>query len=171
MLTQLCVMLCDQVTSEVEAAVRGVGQTVHGSCEAIAGVVMLLIGATSVFGELQTDVDRIWDSPKPRHAGLWGMLRGRVLSFGMVLGIGFLLLVSLVLSAALAALGHFWRGWLPGWTFLPQAINFALSLPVVPGLFGMIYRFLPLGPRGGGDGHAPGRPRPCARLPVARAAP
>ncbi|MEO9136364.1 MAG: YihY/virulence factor BrkB family protein [Casimicrobiaceae bacterium] len=141
--TQLRGLLGDQGATAIEAMVRSASQTGHGSFAAIAGIVMLLIGATSVFGELQTDLDRIWDSPEPRHGGLWGMLRGRVLSFGMVLGIGFLLLVSLVLSAALAALGHFWSGWFPGWTFLLQAINFVISLLVVTGLFGMIYKFLP----------------------------
>jgi hypothetical protein len=71
------------------------------------------------------------------------MLRGRLLSFGMVLGIGFLLLVSLVLSAALSALGHFWSGWFPGWEVLMQAINFVVGFAVVTGLFAMIYKLLP----------------------------
>jgi membrane protein len=71
------------------------------------------------------------------------MLRGRLLSFGMVLGIGFLLLVSLVLSAALSAIGHFWSGALPGWEVLLQVVNFVVGFIVVSGLFAMIYKFLP----------------------------
>jgi membrane protein len=133
----------DQGAAAIEAAVKSANQTGGGTFAAIAGVVTLLIGATSVFGELQSDLDRIWDSPKPEKSGIWGMLRGRLLSFGMVLGIGFLLLVSLVLSAALSALGHFWNGWFPGWEVLLQGINFVIGFLVVTGLFGMIYKFLP----------------------------
>ena len=66
---------------------------------------MLFIGATSVFAELQDALDRIWRAPqRPRSGGLWGLVRARLLSFGMILGIGFLLIVSLAFSAALAAL-------------------------------------------------------------------
>jgi membrane protein len=133
----------DQGATAIEAAVKSASQTGGGTFAAIAGVVTLLIGATSVFGELQSDLDRIWDSPKPEKSGIWGLLRGRLLSFGMVLGIGFLLLVSLVLSAALSALGHFWNGWFPGWEVLLQGINFVIGFLVVTGLFGMIYKFLP----------------------------
>ena len=66
------------------------------------GVVLLLIGATTVFGELQDALDRIWRAPaRERAAGWWSLLRARLLSFGMILGIAFLLMVSLVLSAAI----------------------------------------------------------------------
>src|SRR5690242_1782684 len=140
---QLRGLIGDEGASAIQGVVKSAGQTGHGTFAAIAGVVTLLLGATSVFGELQSDLDRIWDSPKPKQSGLWGMLRGRVLSFGMVLGIGFLLLVSLVLSAALSALGHFWSGWFPGWEVLLQVINFVVGFAVVSGLFAMIYKFLP----------------------------
>ena len=140
---QLRGLIGDEGASAIQGVVKSAGQTGHGTFAAIAGVVTLLLGATTVFGELQSDLDRIWDSPKPKQAGLWGMLRGRVLSFGMVLGIGFLLLVSLVLSAALSALGHFWSGWFPGWELLLQAINFVVGFAAVTGLFAMIYKLLP----------------------------
>jgi len=140
---QLSGLIGERGAGTIEAAVNSANQTGGGTFAAIAGIVTLLVGATTVFGELQSDLDRIWDSPKPEHAGLWGMLRGRLLSFGMVLGIGFLLLVSLVLSAALSALGHFWQGWFPGWEILAQVINFVVGFLVVTGLFAMIYKFLP----------------------------
>ena len=71
----------------------------------VIGVIVLLIGATSVFAELQDALDRIWQAPvRVGQSGLWGLIRARLLSFGMILGIGFLLMVSLVASAALAAL-------------------------------------------------------------------
>lgn len=136
-------MLGDQGATAIEATVKSASQTGSGTFAAIIGVVTLLLGATSVFGELQSDLDRIWNAPKPEHAGLLGLLRGRLLSFGMVLGIGFLLLVSLVLSAALSALGHYSSRWFPGWELLMQGVNFVIGFIVVTGLFAMIYKLLP----------------------------
>ena len=76
---------------------------------AVFGVVLLFVGATSVFAELQDALDRIWRAPqRAQPAGLWGLLRARLLSFGMILGIGFLLIVSLAFSAALRALSRWW---------------------------------------------------------------
>jgi membrane protein len=67
----------------------------------------------------------------------------RLLSFGMVLGLGFMLLVSLILSAALAAFAKWWSGMLGGWTIVLEVVNFAVSFGVVTGLFAMIYKFMP----------------------------
>jgi len=140
---QLRGLIGDQGAAAIEATVKSASQTGSGTFAAIIGIVILLLGATSVFAELQSDLDRIWDSPKPAKPGIWGMLRGRVLSFGMVLGIGFLLLVSLVLSAALAALGHLWRGALPGGDMFVQVINFIVGFLIITGLFALIYKVLP----------------------------
>jgi membrane protein len=140
---QLRGLIGDQGAAAIEATVKSASQTGSGTFAAIAGIVILLVGATSVFAELQSDLDRIWDSPKPAKPGIWGMLRGRVLSFGMVLGIGFLLLVSLLLSAALSALGHVWRGALPGGDMFVQVINFIVGFLIITGLFALIYKVLP----------------------------
>ena len=140
---QLSGLIGEQGATTIQAAVKSANETGGGTFAAIAGIVTLLLGATTVFGELQSDLDRIWDTPKPENGGLWGLIRGRLLSFGMVLGIGFLLLVSLVLSAALSALGKFWGNSLPGWEVVLQVVNFVVSFLVVTGLFAMIYKFLP----------------------------
>jgi len=108
------------------------------------GIVALFVGATSVFAELQSALHRIWRTP-PRSVaeGLWHALRARLLSFGLVLGIGFLLLVSLVASAALGGLGS-WAG-----TFIAEWHGVVLSLDVLLGfamatiLFAMIFKYVP----------------------------
>ncbi|HSC23330.1 MAG TPA: YihY/virulence factor BrkB family protein [Casimicrobiaceae bacterium] len=140
---QLQGLVGERGASAIQAAVSSASQSGHGLFAAIVGVVTLLLGATTVFNELQTDLDRIWDTPKPEHTGLWGMIRSKLLSFGVVLGIGFLLLVSLVLSAGISALGKFWSGWFPGWEIVLQAINFIVGFAVVTGLFALIYKLLP----------------------------
>jgi membrane protein len=140
---QLRGLIGDQGAAAIEATVKSASQTGSGTFAALVGIVILLLGATSVFAELQSDLDRIWDSPKPAKPGIWGILRGRVLSFGMVLGIGFLLLVSLVLSAALAALGHLWRGAFPGGDMFVQVVNFIVGFLIITGLFALIYKVLP----------------------------
>ena len=140
---QLRGMLGDEGATAIQGLVKSASEPGKGTFAAIAGVVTLLLGATTVFGELQSDLDRIWEAPKQENAGIWGLLRGRLLSFGMILGVGFLLLVSLVLSAALSALSHFWDSWFENWEFVLQAINFAVSFAIVTGLFAMIYKILP----------------------------
>jgi membrane protein len=108
------------------------------------GVLTLLLGATSVFGELQSALDRIWRSPALQQtSGLRDLLRGRLVSFGMIVSIGFLLLVSLVMSAALSALGTWSGEFLPGWEVLLQAVNLVVSFAITTVLFAMVYRILP----------------------------
>ncbi len=141
--SQLRGAIGDDGATAIQGLVRSASGAGKGTLAAIAGVVALLLGATSVFGELQSDLDRIWDSPRPERAGIRDVLRGRLLSFGMVVGIGFLLLALLVLSAALSALGHFWSGSLAGWEIVLQGVNFVVGFAVVTGLFAMIYKLLP----------------------------
>jgi membrane protein len=105
--------------------------------------VTLVLGATTVLGELQTALDRIWRAPPPQQKGWWQLLRSRVLSFSMILVIGFLLLVSLVLSAAIVAIGDWWGPWFGRMRWLLEALNFVVSFIVVTALFAMIYKMLP----------------------------
>jgi len=116
----------------------------HPGASALAsavGVVILLCGAAGLFGQLQDALNTIWEiQPKPGR-GVWGFIRDRFLSFSMVLGTCFLLLVSLVISAALAALGSLFGEWQA--SVVGQAVNFVVSFAVITGLFAMIFRFLP----------------------------
>jgi membrane protein len=110
----------------------------------VVSVITLVIGATTVFAELQSDLDRIWRVPAPaKENNIVNLLRSRLLSFGLVLGLGFLLLVSLVVSAAIAALGKWWNGIFDGWEVLLHALEFSVSLASSTLLFAMIYKIMP----------------------------
>jgi membrane protein len=111
---------------------------------ALVSSVVLLLGATTVFTELYHNLNRIWQSPThPRPRGILHMLRNRILSFGMILGIQFLLLVSLVLSAGLAAAGDWWAARFTGWPGVDHLITFLVSLAIYTTAFAMIYKYLP----------------------------
>lgn len=110
---------------------------------ALLGTVTLVIGATTVFAELQSALDRIWQVPERKKAsGIWELLRARLLSFGMVLGIGFLLIVSLLASAGIAAMGRVWGPLFEG-AILAHVLDVVVSLTLVTVVFAMIYKIMP----------------------------
>jgi membrane protein len=112
---------------------------------AAVGVVTLVVGATSVFGELQHALDVIWGTPQRKRddAGWWKLVRTRLLSFGMVLGVGFLLLVSLIASAVLAALGGWLESQFGGLQIVLPVLDVAASFGMTVVLFAMIYKYVP----------------------------
>lgn len=114
-----------------------------GTFASIIGVVTLLFGASGVFGELRSALNKMWDVNPEAGGGVWEMIRQRFFSFGMVLAVGFLLLVSLVLTAALAALGKFFGGILPFPEFVLSGINFVVSLAGIAILFALIFKYVP----------------------------
>jgi membrane protein len=141
---QLQGLLGDEGATAIQGMVESASLSGKSLFATAIGVVTLIIGATTVFTELQSALDRIWESPAAeKKEGIWSLLRSRVLSFGMILAIGFLLLISLVLSAALSALGSWWAPMFGGWEILLQVVNLVVSLVVVTLLFAMIYKFLP----------------------------
>jgi membrane protein len=138
LMDQIARVMGDDAAGTVKALLEAAGRN-NGKYPAIIGAGMLLFGAATVFRELRTDLDVIWKCTREKAKGIWGFLRDRLLSFGMVLAIGFLLLVSLVASTLLSALGGLWLG-------SPSLIRggeFALSFLVITGLFAMIYKLLP----------------------------
>ncbi|HET9209000.1 MAG TPA: YihY/virulence factor BrkB family protein [Thermoanaerobaculia bacterium] len=127
----------------IQTMIANAGRHEGGLLATIIAFVTILFGATGVFTQLQTTLNHIWDvKPKPNQ-GIKGLLRARAAAFGMILGIGFLLLVSLVISAGLAAMDNYMVGLLPGAEFILRALNLVVSFAVVTLLFAMIYRFLP----------------------------
>jgi membrane protein len=111
-----------------------------GALALCIGIVVLLVGATTAFAELQDDLNRIWKAKPRAGSGIWNMIRSRLLTFGMVLCIGFLLTVSLVLNAAVSAIGQRRFG---GTEFALQALNFVASVAVTTLLFAAIFKILP----------------------------
>lgn len=141
---QLRGLMGEQGAVAVEELLKSASDPGKGIVATIVGFVTLLVGATAVFAELQSALDRIWRTPAPpNESGIWGIIRTRILSFGLILGLGFLMIVSLVLSAALAALGNWWGSYLGNWEFVLQALNFVVSFGVVTVVFAAIYKFMP----------------------------
>lgn len=127
----------------IQSIVQHAKAPASGLIGTVFGVIVLLFGASGVFGELQSALNTIWEvSPKPGR-GLKGMIQDRLFSFGMVMGVAFLLLVSMVLSAALAAIGHFFESVLPGGEAVWQLVNFGISLVVVTALFALLFKTVP----------------------------
>ena len=145
---EIVAQIQDLIGHEGAIAVQGLLKSANAPAQGIfatlVSIATLVIAATTVFGELQSDLDRIWRVPPPaKQSSIWALLRTRLLSFGVVLGLGFLLLVSLVVSAAIAAFGKWWDGFFEGWEALLYALNFCLSFAVTTLLFAMIYKFMP----------------------------
>jgi membrane protein len=128
----------------IEGMINNLNETDSGLWATLVSIVLLVIGATGVFVELQDGLNTIWGVKQKPGAGLWGVIKTRLLSFAVVLGIGFLLLVSLVLSAVLSGVGEFLsESALPGGVALWQVINFIVSCIVVTLMFALIYKLLP----------------------------
>jgi membrane protein len=108
----------------------------------IAGVTVV-VAATGVFVQLQNSLNKLWGVQQIQGKGLRNFIRHRLLSFAMVLGVGFLLLVSLIFSAGLAALGDVIGDFITGKDILLKTLNFAISLGIITVLFTMIFKFLP----------------------------
>ena len=144
----LYAQLADLLGSDGARAVQGMVASARdpgeGILAAITGGLLLVVGATTVFAELQSDLDRIWKAPAiKRPGGLWALLRSRVLSLGLVVSIGFVMLASLVISAALAALSGWWGGAFESLGWLLRLLNFVVGLGVITVLFALMYKILP----------------------------
>ena len=141
---QLRGLMGTDAAKAVEDILTSVNKPTEGITATVIGLVLLFIGATTVFGELQDALDRIWRAPqRDKTSGWWGLIRARLLSFGMILGIAFLLIVSLVLSAATAALGKWWSGAFGSWEVLAQVVNLLVGFVFTTVGFAMIYKIMP----------------------------
>jgi membrane protein len=141
---QLQGMLGSSGAAAVQNLLESAGKPAQSMMATAFGLILLFVGATSVFAELQDAFDRIWRAPvKPGASSLWRIVRGRLLSFGIVLGLGFLLMVSLVLSAALAALSKWWEPAFGGWERIAESVDVVLGVALSTLVFALIFKTMP----------------------------
>jgi len=118
-------------------------QPTLASLAGLLSLLTLLWGSTNVFSQLQSSLNAIWNVAPKTNRGLWGTIKDRLLSFSLVLGIAFLLLISLILSTVLTVLSNSLHDWLRGADWLWQGVNFVFSFLIITGLFAAIYKVLP----------------------------
>jgi membrane protein len=130
----------------IEALLAAARDPASGKVATLVASVLLLVGATSVFAELKDSLDELWGIAKPSQSAFIVLLRTRLLSFGMVLALAFLLLVSLIFSAALAILERYTGGFLGGFAAVLAIITSLISFGVIACMFAIIYKTLPDAP-------------------------
>jgi len=136
-------LLGAEAAAGIQAVVKGSATHSKSLVATILGVVSLLLGASGVFAELHDALNTIWGVKLKENQGIWAVIKDRFLSISMVLGTGFLLLVSLLLSAGLAFVGNWLSSTLPGGEALWQIINFFISLAVISLLFTGLFKYVP----------------------------
>nr|WP_315477546.1 YihY/virulence factor BrkB family protein [uncultured Undibacterium sp.] len=142
-ISQLRQLLGAQCAEAIQLILTGASDQVQGLRATIIATVLLLFVATSVFAELKASLDEIWELPIARELSLWDLLRTRLLSFGLVLVLAFLMMVSLVLSAALAVLERYWGGIWKDAAPLLSTLAGLIGFIVIASLFAVIYKMLP----------------------------
>lgn len=146
LVSQIGALAGPQGANAIQALLQGTRNTAHGIMATVFGLLTLFFGASGVLIELQDALNTIWDVPPVQTAGLRSivhMLRVRLLSFALVLAIGFLLIVSLAVNAGIAALGTLFNGVLPVSEATLNMANAALSFVTITALFGAIYKVVP----------------------------
>jgi membrane protein len=129
---QISGLVGPQGAQAIEALLEHANRPGAGAVAMVTGTLALIVGASAVFGELQNALDRIWRAPpRQEEKGWFSLIRSRLLSFGMILAVAFVLMVSLVMSAVLAALGE-WR-----------ALDLAVSFVLTTLMFALIYKIIP----------------------------
>jgi len=143
LLTELKGLVGPQGAEAIQLVLAGAQNKESGMWATIIATVLLLVGATTVFAELKDSLDEIWNVPPPKGATWWVVLRTRLLSFGLILVLAFLLMVSLVVSAALAVIEDYVGGLWKDAALLLSWLASTISFLVIAILFGVIYKLLP----------------------------
>lgn len=132
-----------QGAEAIQLILAGARNQVQGLQATIIATGLLLFGATSVFAELKASLDEIWQIATTRETSLWDLVRTRLLSFGLILVLAFLMMVSLVLSAAIAVLERYWGGIWKDAVFFLSILAGLIGFSVIATLFAVIYKMLP----------------------------
>lgn len=140
---QLSNLVGEQSAAAIKDMIERAEKPSTGLVSTLIAVVVLLSGAAGLFGQLKAALDTVWGVEAKEGRGIWGFVKDNFLSFATMLGTAFLLLVSLLLSAGLAAMGKWFGNLLPVPEAILQIVNFLLSFAVITGLFAMIFKILP----------------------------
>jgi membrane protein len=143
LVSQLEALLGASAASTIEQMLRSVAWPAGGWLNTVLGLGLMLVGATTVFAELQDALDTIWRVPARPLQGWWAWLHARLLSFGLILGLSFLLLTSLLLGALLSAAETWWRPWFGQWLYVAAVANAVISQGLVVAVFALIFKWMP----------------------------
>jgi membrane protein len=137
-------LLGEEGATALQGLVQSASKPAEGVFATIVSLLFMVLGASGVFAELQGAMDRIWQAPvSEKQSGLWYLLRRRIFTFGMLLAVAFLLLVSLAVSAFISTIQSLWGSQNSGSEIVWQGINFIVSFIIVSGLFALIFKLLP----------------------------
>jgi membrane protein len=139
---QLSGLMGRETAEALEGMIRSASISMNGTLATIIGLVTILIATTGVFGEVQSSLNAIWKAA-PRNSTISRLVRARLISLGLVVAFGFVLTVSLAVSAALAALSTFLHGVFPAMEAGLGIVNFLLSAVLISAMFASVYKFLP----------------------------
>ena len=142
---QISAAMGNDTADQVQDMMKKAGGSTHSIWVRMIGIITILVGATGVFVQLQKSFNIIWEvKAQPSKSGLWILLKGRLFSFGLVLSIAFLLLVSLVITSILAAISKWMVAYWPAYVMsLFQIANFLISLTIISILFALMFKILP----------------------------
>jgi membrane protein len=145
---QIASLMGQNGAEAVQEMLANVSEPKTGAWSTALSVALLLFGASTVFGQLQSALDTIWRVPeqekdKEKASGLWTFIRSRLLTFGMVLGLAFLVTISLVLSSALSAVGKWWGPLFGQWEAVAHALDLVVNFGVLTVVFAAIYKLMP----------------------------
>ncbi len=139
---QLSGLMGRDTAEATQAMIRSASDRMSGLVATLVGLVTIVVAASGVFGEVQSALNAIWKA-KSRRSTMSRLLRARLASFGLVIALGFVVMVSLALSAALTGLASFLKHRFPVAEFAVQATDFGMSIALISGMFAIMYKVLP----------------------------
>ncbi|MBK6835745.1 MAG: YihY/virulence factor BrkB family protein [Bacteroidetes bacterium] len=143
-LAQVSKIMGVETAKQIEEILVSVSASKSSMWTSIFGVIILVVGSTGVFVELQKTLNQIWQVKVTTKSGIWPIIKARLFSFGLILAIAFLLLISLVVSSLLAAISNLINFETSGFmSTISTIINFLLSLSIISTLFALIFKILP----------------------------
>ena len=143
LMSQISGFAGQDAASAVEGVLEEASRPERGLLAMVFSVVVLVVGATTVFTELRSALNRVWQVPDPPEGGIWTMLWSRAIAFVLVLAVAALLLGLVAVSAVLSALGDVWTAYLGGWDIALRILDLLVSFAILSTLFALIYQYVP----------------------------